>query len=196
LSSGEIRRAQPEDAAAIAAIYAPYVTDGVVSFELVAPDASEMAARMARLAPAYPWLVCEAEGELLGYAYAGPFKERAAYAWSVETTVYLAPRAHRRGIGRALYRRLHAILGLQGFHAAFGVIALPNAASVGLHEACGYRPLGVLPEVGFKFGAWRDVGWWGLNLSAPQGEPAPPLSFTESVWTASARVSAGTPGSP
>ncbi|HEY3696108.1 arsinothricin resistance N-acetyltransferase ArsN1 family B [Phenylobacterium sp.] len=177
-----IRIATLQDAPALAAIYAPYVAETAVSLEASPPDEAEMAARVARLGPDFPWLVCEQEGRALGYAYAAPYAERAGYRWSAAATVYVARDAHRAGIGRALYRRLLSILELQGFHAVFGGITLPNAASVGLHEACGFSQVGVYREVGYKLGAWHDVGWWGLTLGAPAHDPAPPLAFSTDLF--------------
>lgn len=159
-----LRVATIGDAAAIAAIYAPYVTDTVISFEERPPTAEEMAQRLAKTLPQYPWLVAEADGKVVGYAYGGRFAERAAYRWSVETTVYVRQDSHRAGIGRSLYELLIVILIFQGYHSAFGGITLPNAASIGLHEAMGFEPVGIYKEVGFKFGRWLDVGWWRLGL--------------------------------
>jgi L-amino acid N-acyltransferase YncA len=181
-SAGAIRVARIKDAKPIQAIYAPYVAETSISFELDPPSEDQIAGRMERVGEMFPWLVYEEDGEVLGYAYAGPHSERAAYRWSADTTVYLARGTHRRGIGRALYQRLLAILNLQGFHGAFGGITLPNPGSVGLHEACGYRSIGVYREVGFKMGAWHDVGWWGLRLNAPAREPAPPKPFSPDIF--------------
>ena len=152
------------DAEAIAAIYAPFVTDTVISFEDVAPTATEMALRIDRLSKTYAWLVADDGGEILGFAYACPHRERAAYQWATEVTVYVDPRHQRRGVGRSLYEALLAELADQGYRVALAVIALPNDASVGLHEACGFELVGVLRAVGFKFGSWWDVGWWQLDL--------------------------------
>lgn len=186
MSALPIRIATPDDAGVIAAIYAPYVLETTISFETEAPDAAEIAQRMTKSGGLYPWLVHEAEDGVLGYAYASAHRERAAYRWSVDVSIYLSPRAHRRGIGRGLYHRLLKILELQGFHAAYAGIALPNAASIGLHEACGFTPVGVYREVGHKFGAWRDVGWWGRTLAAPSQDPAPPRPFDADIFEASA----------
>lgn len=176
-AGGLVRVANRDDAGALRAIYAPYVIDTAISFEVEPPSEGEMAARVERVGATLPWLVYEFGGDVLGYAYASHHKERAAYAWSVDTAIYIAQGSHRRGLGRLLYGKLLTILTRQGFHTAFGGITLPNPGSVGLHEACGYRPIGVYPEVGYKLGAWRDVGWWGRPLTAPVGEPAPPLPF-------------------
>ncbi len=164
-----IRIATPADAPALQAIYAPYVIETPISFELVPPTVEEMAERVRRIGAVHPWLAYEADGAILGYAYAAPFKERAAYQWSVESTVYVARGAHRRGVGKALYARLHAILTLQGHHSVFGGITLPNAGSVGLHEACGYEPVGVYREVGFKLGSWEAGGMWAGGASSSAG---------------------------
>ena len=158
------------DADAISAIYAPFVTDTVVSFEDVPPTADELAARIERLTPAHPWLVAEDAGEILGYAYAYPHRERAAYRWATEVTVYVDPRHHRRGAGRALYGALFDALAERGYRIALAVIALPNDASVGLHEACGFKLVGVYRGIGFKFGKWWDVGWWQLELGSEDVE--------------------------
>lgn len=153
-----IRPADPaRDAAACAAIYAPHVTDGVASFEMVAPDAAEMARRMD---DAFVWLV-HSRG---GYAYASRHRAREAYRLTVETSVYVAPEAQGQGVGRALYEALLAELRDRGFAVALAGITLPNPASVGLHEALGFAPVGVFRSVGLKAGRWWDVGWWQLSL--------------------------------
>jgi phosphinothricin acetyltransferase len=141
------------------------VEHGVASFEVVPPSVEEIAQRIDATLPRFPYLVAERDGELLGYAYAGQHRAREAYQWSVDVSVYIAPQAHRGGIGRALYERLLAILEAQHFHAAYASIVIPNAASVGLHEALGFRHVGTSPEVGFKHGQWRDVGYWRRPLS-------------------------------
>jgi len=174
-----LRVAKPADAPAIADIYGHYVRNTVISFELEPPDAATMRARMDDVLGGHPWLVAEQAGEVVGYAYAGGHrpKARAAYAWSVDSTIYLRDGLQRRGLGRALYGALLEVLRRQGFCRAYGGIALPNAASVGLHEAMGFSPIGVYRGVGYKLGAWRDVGWWGLDLAPLPPEPAPPAPF-------------------
>ncbi len=164
-----IRAARAGDAAAIAAVYGPHVTDGIVSFELDPPDAAEMARRMAAGDARHPWLVAEEDGAVLGYAYASSFRSRAAYDRAVETTVYVAADAQGRGIGRALYGELLARLAGAGFTQAVAVIALPNDASVRLHERLGFAPIGVNPAVGYKDGRWIDVGMWQRALVGPGG---------------------------
>jgi phosphinothricin acetyltransferase len=155
-----IRRADPVgDAARCAEIYRPFVTDNWVSFELEPPSATEMAARITDYGQSHGWLVAERDGDVAGYAYGSPHRARAAYSSSCDVAVYVDPAAARGGIGRALYGALLPMLG-ESYHAAFAGIALPNEASIGLHEAMGFAPLGIYREVGWKMGGWRDVGWW------------------------------------
>jgi phosphinothricin acetyltransferase len=180
MSDVEYRVASVDDARAIAAIYAPYVIGTAITFEIdPPPDADEIAARLRRIGAVYPWLVAIADGEIAGYAYACENRTRAAYRWSVDAAVYLREPAQRRGIGRGLYERLFALLRLQGFINVFAGITLPNAASVGLHETFGFRRIGVHRGVGWKLGAWRDVGWWQLPLATPTDNPAEPVAFSD-----------------
>ncbi|MES1991914.1 MAG: arsinothricin resistance N-acetyltransferase ArsN1 family B [Pseudomonadota bacterium] len=176
-----IRIARVSDAKAIGDIYAPYVRDTVISFEYVPSDEAEMKARIVKITSRLPWLVYEEAGAVLGYAYASPHRDRAAYQWSVEVGIYIGSEAQRRGIGRALYAVLLSALRLQGCHRAYGGITLPNAASVGLHEACGFKAIGIYREVGFKFGKWHDVGWWGLDLGSSLA-PQSFLPFTSEIF--------------
>ena len=172
-----IRTARPEDAPGIQAIYAPYVRDTAISFEMEPPGVQEMARRVSTILPAFPWLVWEDDGRLAGYAYAARHKERMGYQWSVDVSAYVHRDFHRRGIGGALYRALLAIVRGQGFFNAYGGITLPNAASVALHESAGFRPLCVYRGVGFKRGRWHDVGWWHLRLGELPANPQPPRPF-------------------
>lgn len=130
-----------------------------ISFELEPPDEAEMARRIAAYSASHAWLVAGCDGKVAGYAYGSPHRERAAYASSCDVAVYVDPAHARQGIGRALYARLLPALG-EKYHAAFAGIALPNDASIGLHESMGFTPVGIYREVGWKMGAWRDVGWW------------------------------------
>lgn len=155
-----IRAALPQDAARCAEIYAPFVTDSWVSFELTPPDGAEMAARIASHGATHGWLVAEIDGRVAGYAYGSPHRTREAYASSCDVAVYVDPALARTGIGRALYAQLLPALKQRGYHAAFAGIALPNPGSIALHEAKGFAPLGIYREVGWKLGGWRDVGWW------------------------------------
>jgi phosphinothricin acetyltransferase len=169
------RRATAGDAAAIASIYAPYVRASVVSFETEAPDETEICSRIEGLGDHYPWLVaCDGEGAVLGYAYACPFRTRPAYRFSVETTVYVADGAHRRGIGSLLYRALLPVLEAQGFTQAIGAITIPNEASVRLHESLGFVRVGTYEKVGFKLGEWRSVGLWQRPLAKMASRPEEP----------------------
>ena len=169
-----IRDAVPgQDAAACAAIYAPHVEGSAVSFEERVPDAAEMAARIKRYAASHGWLVAEREGEVVGYAYATAFNERPAYRWSAGVSVYIAESARGQGVGRALYEALFDRLRERGFRMACAGITLPNAASETLHERLGFELVGVNREIGWKDGAWRDVGWYQLEL-VPAGEGPPP----------------------
>jgi L-amino acid N-acyltransferase YncA len=175
-----LRLAVPADAVQIAAIYAPFCLETATSFETVAPDETTMRERISGLSQRYPWLVAvSGTGHVLGYAYAGKHRERAAYRWSVDFTAYLAPDAKRRGIGTALYRALTRICTSLGYYRAFAAITLPNEASVRLHEKIGFRPIGVYQRVGFKLGKWHDVGWWSLELLPESDTPREPRSILE-----------------
>ena len=170
------RLANESDAGQILSIYAPFCEGTAVSFEVTAPTIVEMQERIRRIAAQYPWLVCEAGGHVAGYAYACAHRERAAYRWSVDVAVYIAETSRRTGVGRALYASLFKILALQGYFKAYAGITLPNPASVGLHEAAGFQPVGIYRGVGYKSGAWHDVGWWALPLQPECKEPNEPRS--------------------
>ena len=159
-----IRDATEADAAACAAIYAPYVRGTAITFELEPPSAAEVAARIARAQERHAWLAAEAGGEVVGYAYGGPIRPRPAYDASCETTVYLRQDAQGAGTGRALMRALLDRLADRGLQRAFAAIALPNDASTGLHRALGFREAGVWERVGFKLGSWWDVAWFQRDL--------------------------------
>ena len=168
-----IRMATVDDASAIAAIYRPVVESTFISFETVAPSTDEMRQRIQEVLASHPWLVCENDGVVAGYAYASKHRARAAYQWSVDTSVYVDERIRRRGIGHGLYLSLFAVLTAQGYANAFAGITLPNPASVALHERVGYTPVGVYGRVGYKLGAWHDVGWWQRSLARSDAEPSP-----------------------
>jgi phosphinothricin acetyltransferase len=168
-----IRHADPgRDGAACAAIYAPFVSDTVISLEEVPPSPEELAARIERISRTHPWLIAELDGDSVGFAHASPHHQRAAYRWAADVTVYLADGVRRRGIGRGLYEALLELLVRQGVHVACAGITLPNEASVGLHEALGFVPVGVYRRIGFKHGRWRDVGWWQRELLPTADAPA------------------------
>jgi L-amino acid N-acyltransferase YncA len=172
----QIRHADPQrDAAACAGIYAPYVRETPISFELHPPTEAELADRIERYSSTHAWLVAEDAGAVVGFAYACPHRERAAYRWAADVSVYV-DREHRgRGIGRRLYAALLPLLRSQGLYTACAGVTLPNEASVGLHESFGFRPVGVYRRIGFKAGAWWDVGWWQLELREPgDGSPEDP----------------------
>jgi L-amino acid N-acyltransferase YncA len=170
-----LRHATLEDAARCAEIYLPYVRDGVASLEDVPPEPEEMAVRMGSVMETHPWLVAERDKQVAGYAYATRHRERAAYRWATDVTVYVAAEHHRQGLGRELYLRLFEILRRHGLQVACAGITLPNEASVGLHEALGFAPVGIYRRVGWKLGSWWDVGWWQLDLVPPgSGRPAEP----------------------
>jgi L-amino acid N-acyltransferase YncA len=175
--SVHVRDARDRDAARVAEIYRPYVERSVATFEESAPDVAEVTARM-RATPRLPWLVADDEERgVVGYAYATRHRQRAAYRWAVDCSVYVDPDAQGRGVGRLLYSALLPLLREHGYLRAHAGIALPNPASVALHESMGFTPVGVFARVGYKHGAWHDVGWWQRSLaetgSPPPAEPRP-----------------------
>ena len=167
-----IRLATESDAEAIQRIYAPFVLHTAVSFETEPPGVDEMRSRILKILARLPWLVCESKGGVIGYAYASRHRERAAYGWSVDVTVYIHEELRRHGVGKALYASLFQVLRLQGFYNAYAGVTLPNPGSVGLHEAMGFKPVGVYRAVGYKLGRWHDVGWWQLALRDHSTAPA------------------------
>jgi L-amino acid N-acyltransferase YncA len=176
-----IRSAGFADAEAISQIYAPFVSDGATSFEVVAPDAAEIQKRIREITPKFPWLVFEEGGDVLGYAYASAHRTRYAYQWSTDVSVYIHESARNRRVGSALYTALFELLRRQGYFNAYAGITLPNPGSVRLHESMGFIPVGVYARVGFKFGQWHDVLWLQRRLSeklTPPGEP----SSTETLF--------------
>lgn len=174
-----IRLATPDDAPAVARIYRPIVERTTISFETDAPTDADMRQRMAEALTLYPWLVLENATEVLAYAYGSRHRPRAAYRWSVETSVYVDERHRGRGLGGRLYTTLLQLLAAQGFANAYAGIALPNPASVTLHERMGFRALGLFRRVGFKFGEWWDVGWWYRPLSDGTAPPSPLVPVRE-----------------
>jgi L-amino acid N-acyltransferase YncA len=171
-SAPTVRDATPADAAACAAIYAPYVTDTAISFESEPPDEPEMAARIGAALRTHAWLVLEHDGVVTGYAYGAPFKPRPAYRWSCEVSVYLDRGRRRTGGGRALYEALFDRLAERGFRTAVAVMTLPNDASMALHRALGFETVGTLHRIGWKHGAWRDVAWAQRPLASAPDPPA------------------------
>jgi phosphinothricin acetyltransferase len=167
----EVRPALEPDMPAFAAIVNYFIETTTVNFRTHPQSPGEWRDDWKLLSDRYPWLVALEGGEVVGLAYAGPWKAREAYGWSAESTVYVANGQHRRGIGRLLYDQLLATLDAQGYRSTMGVIALPNPASVALHEACGFRNAGTLTSVGFKHGLWRDVGFWQRLAPGSAGKP-------------------------
>ena len=165
-----IRLATPNDADAIAWIYAYYVANTPISFEVTPPPGAEMRTRIERTLQRFPYLVYEVDGRVVGYAYAGRHHERAAYDWSCEVSVYVESGMHRRGIGRALYAALLALLRRLGYYTVLAGITLPNDASVGLHTAMGFRHAGLNRNVGYKDGRWWDVAY--VEMPLQEGYPA------------------------
>ena len=177
----KIRAAKPADANQIAAIYAPYVAASAVSFETDPPNAQSMRGRMAKAADRYPWLVATSEDSdvVLGYAYANSFRDRPAYHWTVETSIYVAGDLQRQGVGRLLYSALIATLRAQDYVQAIAALAMPNEHTISLHESLGFRRAGMFREVGYKHGQWRDIGFWQLELTDSASPPPNPKPFSE-----------------
>jgi L-amino acid N-acyltransferase YncA len=163
--------AEAGDAGACAAIYAPYVTDTAITFELEPPTETEMAARIEASRKTHAWLVAEIDGEVVGYAYGGPFKARAAYRWSCEVSVYIEQGRRRTGAGRALYEALFTRLAARGYRTAVAGITQPNEASTALHHALGFEPIGTYRNIGWKHDAWHDVAWSQRPLATPNSPP-------------------------
>ncbi len=172
-----MRLARPGDARGVHEIYAPVVRDTVISFELDVPSEQEVRDRITDTLATHPWLVWEEAGRVAGYAYAGRHRERLAYQWSVDVSCYVHADFRRRGIGARLYRALLGMLRAQGYFNAYAGIALPNPASVALHESVGFRPIGVYRGVGYKCGAWHDVGWWHCRLAPLAADPPAPRAL-------------------
>lgn len=171
-----VRAATVADVAAIAAIYAPIVRDTVISFEDSPPDDAELTRRMLA-GPRLPWLIAQADEDVAGYAYASQHRGRPGYRWSADCSVYLDPRFRAQGVGRLLYERLIDELVELGYVSLFAGITLPNEASVALHEALGFRPVGVFRDVGYKHGRWHDVGWWQRPLAGIPPRPEKPREW-------------------
>ncbi len=169
-----VRDATERDSAACAAIYAPYVTDTAITFESDPPSPADMAARISAALRTHAWVVLEDEGRVVGYAYGGPFESRAAYRWACAVSVYVEPGRRRTGSGRSLYEALFRRLAARGFRVAVAGMTLPNDASVGLHRALGFEPVGTYRRIGFKHGSWHDVAWTQRSLADGGDPPAEP----------------------
>jgi phosphinothricin acetyltransferase len=167
-----LRSATAADAAACASIYAPFVAETAISFETEPPDAAAMAERIATAQRTHAWLVLEEDGELCAYAYGGFFRTRRAYRFTAEVAIYVRRGSERTGAGRRLYGALFERLAERGYRRAVAGMTLPNEASEGLHRALGFEPVGVFRRVGYKLGAWHDVGWFQRPLLDGGGPPA------------------------
>ena len=172
------RPACARDAARLADIYAPYVADTAITFATAMPTEAEFAEKIARVGTTFPFLVCEEEGRVLGYAYAATYRVREAYRWDVEISIYVDMSCRSRGVGRVLMERLLRCLRAQGYQNAYSCITLPNPRSIGLHKHFGFEELGVFPRTGYKLDAWRDVIWLQLALGSHDAAPAEPTPFS------------------
>ncbi|WP_265109580.1 GNAT family N-acetyltransferase [Halosolutus halophilus] len=176
--AARIRVATPEDAAAVREIYAPFCESTAVTFEEDPPTVSETADRIESTLEGYPWLVCERDGAVVGYAYAGPLRKRRAYGWIVELSVYVADDARRSGVGRALYESLFAILERQGVLDVYTVTTLPNPATVRFHERLGFERVVDFPAMGYTQDEWHDVAWWRRSIAEKPADPDRPTPFS------------------
>jgi phosphinothricin acetyltransferase len=179
LSNAKIRLAVAEDADQIAAIYAPAVLENATSFEIVAPDGAEMLSRMSAIAERYPWLVADDGGTVMGYAYGSTHRARYAYQWSAEVSAYVHRDHHRKGIGRALYESLFAILALQGYRTAFAGLTLPNEASEEFHKSLGFSVVGVFHNIGYKNNIWHDTFWLERQLAPYDTDVPQPMTMAD-----------------
>ena len=184
-----IRLAKETDAEQMLAIYAPIVRDTAISFELEPPTLEQFRGRITTTLERTPWLVCASDDDIImGYAYAGPYRSRGAYQWAVEVTVYTSASHRRMGVARAVYASLFECLRLLGYVSAYAGIALPNPASVALHEGLGFRPVGVYHTAGRKLGSWHDVGWWEFAIQDPPPSPEAPALLPQAAGTSGWRL--------
>ncbi len=183
MSEPVLRVANETDAAQMLAIYAPYVIQTTVSSEYTPPSLEEFRGRMRTFQERLPWLVCEVDDEIAGYGYASPHRTRAAYQWSVETSIYVAEGWHRHGIANAIYSSLFELLAIQGYYNIYVGITSPNERSMKFHKAMGFIISGAYQESMYKFGQWRDVLWMGKSLRPHDGEPQPTVPFPELAGT-------------
>jgi phosphinothricin acetyltransferase len=174
-----IRSARPGDAGGILDIYAPYIERTSFTFETETPSIEQFSERIRTYLINYPWLIYEDKGMIAGYAYAARHRERTAYQWSVESSIYIHPDYMRSGIGRKLYEGLISLLKIQGFRNVYAVINLPNDKSVAFHERCGFLHFTTYEKVGYKLGKWKNVGWWRLVINEFTDDPAAPIPFSQ-----------------
>lgn len=175
----KIRLANGADSNSILNIYAPFITNTVITFEYEVPTVPEFTERMINIQKKYPWLVCEIDNKIVGYAYASQFAGRAAFNWSVDFSIYIDPTYHKRKIGKALYSSLLELLKLQGYYNAYAKITFPNIKSESLHKSLGFEPIGIYKNVGYKFGSWHDLICYGLKLMDYPKDITPPKTIDE-----------------
>ncbi len=178
-SDKKIRLVTPLDSAALLEIYAPYVKNTVITFEYEVPTITEFSGRIANITKKYPWLVCETNGRIVGYAYASQFHERSAYDWSVDASVYVHPDYQGKKIGAALYSCLFDLLKLQGFYNVYAIITGANQRSLDFHQSFGFKPAGLYHKVGYKFNQWQDVQWLALTIKDHSQPPQKPKSVDD-----------------
>ena len=182
-SQFSIRLISENDAREVLDIYKPFVINTIISFEYEAPSVDEFLQRIQNNILEYPWLVCQHGNKIIGYAYASKHRQRKAYQWSCESTVYLAPEFQNKGIARILYKTLFSILKMQGYFNVYAGISLPNQKSVGFHQSFGFKKIGIYKKTGFKFGKWHDVAWFYFHLKKHIGNPPEPKTIQAVVNT-------------
>jgi phosphinothricin acetyltransferase len=176
----KISVAERSHAGEIRDIYAPFIHDGFVTFETQIPDKETFEERILHYTQKFPWLVMEENGKVLGYAYASAYRERVAYQWIAECSVYVHADYRKKRIAATLYNALFELLKLQGFYKVYAVITVPNPQSVGFHEKMGFKWFATYENVGYKAGKWCDVGWWQLTLAEPNNSvPPAPIPFPQ-----------------
>ena len=173
-----IRLATPKDAKGILEIYTPYIINTSFTFEAEIPAEKEFAERIINYLDNWPWVVCEIDGVIAGYAYGAKYRERVGYQWCVESSIYIHDEYMRKGIAKSLYGALVDLLKLQGYRNVYAVINLPNDRSVRFHESCGFKWFANYENVGYKLGKWKTVGWWQLIINEYNDEPLPPTKFS------------------
>lgn len=176
---GNIRIADGKDAAAVLNIYSPFILHSGITQETEIPSVDEFRERISATLKERPWLVCEMENEIAGYAYAGKYRDRNGYQWNTELSVYIHENFYRNGVGNALYAALYDILKLQGYVNGYAVITLPNERSTTFHEKFGFRYFTTYKKVGFKHGQWHDVGWWEIEINKHTIPPPPITMFPD-----------------
>ena len=175
----KIRQVQLSDAEQILKVYAPFITGTCISFEYVVPSIEEFTQRIAGISAEYPYIVLEADGEIVGYAYAHRYLERVAYSWDVEVTIYLAPKVQGKGLGVVLYDALEKLLALQNIKNLYSCITGDNVHSIEMHRSMGYELIGTFPKAGFKHDRWLDVVWMAKTIGEKENAPMAVVPFAE-----------------